>query len=97
MYLQIMYLLYFSCPAMGIRQTQGTFYVPKKPLIVQRLPITLTPAEQQVYNAVMNSNAILQLQVEIQAAADALRYDHDYFNLLVHNYMTYPPLVNYSK
>ena len=59
MYLQIMYLLYFSCPAMGIRQTQGTFYVPKQPHIVHRLPITLTPAEQQVYNAVMNSNAIL--------------------------------------
>ena len=97
MYLQIMYLLYFSCPAMGIRQTQGTFYVPKHPHIVQQLPITLTPAEQQVYNAVMNSNAILRLQVEIQVAADALRYDHDYFNLHVHNYMTYPPLVNYSK
>ena len=57
MYLQIMYLLYFSCPAMGIGQTQGTFYVPKQPHIVQRLPITLTQAEQQVYNAVMNSNA----------------------------------------
>ena len=60
-------------------------------------PITLTPAEQQVYNAVMNSNAILRLQVEIQAAADSLKYDHDYFNLCLHNYMTYPPLVNYSK
>ena len=45
----------------------------------------------------MNSNAILRLQVEIQVAADALRYDHDYFNLHVHNYMNYPPLVNYSK
>ena len=48
MYLQIMYLLYFSCPAMGIGQTQGTFYIPKQPHIVQRLPITLTQAEQQV-------------------------------------------------
>ena len=97
MYLQIMYLLYFSCPAMGIRQTQGTFYVPKQPHIVQQPPITLTPPEQQVYNAVMTSNQILQLQVEIQVAADALRYDHDYFNLRVHNYMNYSPLVNYSK
>ena len=82
---------------MGIGQTQATFYIPKQPHIVQRLLITLTPPKQQVYNAVMNSNAILQLQVEIQVAADALRYDHDYFNLRVHNYMTYPPLVNYSK
>ena len=82
---------------MGIGQTQGTFYVPKQPHIVQQLPITLTPPEQQVYNAVMTSNQILRLQVEIQAAADALRYDHDYFNLRVHNYMNYPPLVNYSK
>ena len=82
---------------MGIGQTQGTFYVPKQPHIVQRLPITLTQAKKQVYNAVMNSNAILWLQVEIQAAGDALRYDHDYFNLRVHNYMNYPPLVNYSK
>ena len=82
---------------MGIGQTQGTLYVPKQPHIVQRLSITLTQAEQQVYNAVMNSNAILRLQVEIQAAAYALRYDHDYFNLRIHNYMTYPPLVNYSK
>ena len=82
---------------MAIRQTQATFYVPKVPHIVQRLPITLTQAEQQVYNAVMNSDEILRLQVEIQAAADVLRYDHDYFNLRVHNYMTYPALVNYSK
>ena len=51
MYLQIMYLLYFSCPAMGIGQTQGTFYIPKQPHIVQQLRITLTQAEQQVYNA----------------------------------------------
>ena len=92
-----MYLLYFSCADMGIGQIQATFYVPKQPHIVQRLPITLTQAEQQVYNRVMTSNEILQLQVEIQAAADALRYDHDYFNLRVHNYMTYPPLVNHSK
>ena len=82
---------------MAIGQTQATFYIPKVPHIVQRLPITLTQAEQQVYNAVMTSDEILRLQVEIQAAADALRYDHDYFNLRVHNYMTYPPLVNYSK
>ena len=82
---------------MAIRQTQATFYIPKVPHIVQRLPITLTQAKQQVYNAVMNSNEILQRQVEIQVAADALRYDHDYFNLRVHNYMTYQPLVNYSK
>ena len=82
---------------MGIGQTQATFYVPKQPHFVQRLPITLTQAEQQVYNTVMTSNEILWLQVEIQVAADALRYDHDYFNLRVHNYMTYPPLVNYSK
>ena len=82
---------------MGIGQTQVTFYVPKQPHIVQRLLITLTQAEQQVYNTVMTSNEILRLQVEIQAAADALRYDHDYFNLRVHNYMNYPPLVNYSK
>ena len=82
---------------MAIGQTQATFYIPKVPHIVQQLPITLTPAEQQVYNDVMTSNEILRLQVEIQAAADALRYDHDYFNLRVHNYMMYPPLVNYSK
>ena len=92
-----MYLLYFSCPDMAIRQTQATFYVPKVPHIVQRLMITLTQAKQQVYNAVMTSDEILCLQVEIQVAADALRYDHDYFNLCVHNYTTYPPLVNYSK
>ena len=82
---------------MGIGQTQATFYVPKQPHIVQQLPITLTQAEQQVYNTVMTSNEILRLQVEIQVAADALRYDHDYFNLRAHNYMAYPPLVNYSK
>ena len=82
---------------MAIGQTQATFYVLKVPHIVQRLLITLTQAKQQVYNAVMNSDEILRLQVEIQAAADALRYDHDYFNLRVHNYMTYPALVNYSK
>ena len=82
---------------MAIGQTQATFYVPKVPHIVQGLPITLTQAKQQVYNAVMNSDEILQLQVEIQVAADALRYDHDYFNLHVHSYMTYPALVNYSK
>ena len=92
-----MYLLYFSCPDMAIRQTQATFYILKVPHIVQRLLITLTPAEQQVYNDVMTSNEILRLQVEIQVAADALRYDHDYFNLCVQNYMMYPPLVNYSK
>ena len=44
---------------MAIRQTQATFYVPKVPHIVQQLPITLTQAEQQVYNAVMNSDEIL--------------------------------------
>ena len=82
---------------MAIGQTQATFYVPNVPHIVQRLPITLTLAEQQVYNAVMTSDEILRLQVEIQVAANALRYDHDYFNLCVHNYMTYQPLVNYSK
>ena len=82
---------------MAIGQTQATFYVPKVPHIVQQLLITLTQAEQQVYNAVMTSDEILRLQVEIQAVADALRYDHDYFNLRVHNYTTYPPLVNYSK
>ena len=82
---------------MGIGQTQATFHVSKQPHIVQQLPITLTQAEQQVYNTVMTSNEILRLQVEIQVAADALRYDHDYFNLRVHNYMAYPPLVNYSK
>ena len=82
---------------MAIGQTQATFYVPKVPHIVQQLPITLTQAEQQVYNDVMTSDEILRLQVEIQAAADALRYVHDYFNLRVHNYMTYQPLVNYSK
>ena len=82
---------------MGIGQTQGTFYVLKQPHIVQRFPITLTQAEQQVYNTVMTSSQILRLQVEIQVAADALKYDHDYFNLRVHNYMNYPPLVNYSK
>ena len=82
---------------MGIGQTQATFYVPKQPHIVQRLLITLTQAKQQVYNRVMTSNEILRLQVEIQVAADALRYDHYYFNLHVHNYMTYPPLVNHSK
>ena len=82
---------------MGIGQTQATFYVLKQPHIVQQLPITLTQAEQQVYNTVMTSDQILRLQVEIQVAADALRYDHDYFNLRVHNYMTYQPLVNYSK
>ena len=92
-----MYLLYFSCPDMAIGQTQATFYIPKVPHIVQQLTITLTQAEQQVYNAVMTSDEILQLQVEIQVAADVLRYDHDYFNLRVHNYTTYPPLVNYSK
>ena len=82
---------------MAIRQTQSTFYIPKVPHIVQRLTITLTPPEQQVYTAVMTSDEILWLQVEIQAAADALRYDHDYFNLCVHNYTNYQPLVNYSK
>ena len=82
---------------MAIGQTQATFYIPKVPHIVQRLLITLTQAKQQVYNAVMTSDEILRLQVEIQAVADALRYDHDYFNLRVHNYMTYQPLVNYSK
>ena len=50
---------------MGIGQTQATFYVPKQPHIVQGLPITLTQAEQQVYNTVMTSNEILRLQVEI--------------------------------
>ena len=54
-----MYLLYFSCPDMGIGQTEGTFYVPKVPHILQRLPITLTANEQQVYNAVMTSDEIL--------------------------------------
>ena len=54
-----MYLLYFSCPDMAIRQTQATFYIPKVPHIVQRLTITLTQAEQQVYNAVMTSDEIL--------------------------------------
>ena len=92
-----MYLLYFSCPDMAIGQMQATFYVLKVPHIVQQLTITLTQAEQQVYNAVMTSDEILRLQVEIQVAADALRYDHDYFNLRVHNYTTYQPLVNYSK
>ena len=92
-----MYLLYFSCPDMAIGQMQATFYIPKVPHIVQRLTITLTQAKQQVFNAVMTSGEILQLQVEIQAAADALRYDHDYFNLRVHNYTNYQPLVNYSK
>ena len=92
-----MYLLYFSCPDMAIGQTQATFYVPKVPHIVQLLMITLTPAKQQVYTAVMTSDEILRLQVEIQAVADVLRYDHDYFNLRVHNYTTYQPLVNYSK
>ena len=82
---------------MAIGQTQTTFYILKQPHIVQQLPITLTPAEQQVYNTVITSNEIWRLQVEIQAAANALRYDHDYFNFRVHNYMTYPPLVNYSK
>ena len=82
---------------MGIGQTQATFYIPKQPHIVQRLLITLTQAKQQVYNTVMTFNEILRLQVEIQVAADALRYDHDYFNLGVHNYMTHPPLVNHSK
>ena len=82
---------------MAIGQTQATFYIPKVPHIVQQLPITLTQAEQQVYNAVMTSDEILRLQVEVQVAADALRYDHDNFNLRVHNYMTYQPLVNYSK
>ena len=82
---------------MAIGQTQCTFYVPKVPHIVQRLTITLTQAEQQVYTAVMASDEILRLQVEIQVAADALRYDHDYFNLRVHNYTSFQPLVNYSK
>ena len=54
-----MYLLYFSCADMAIGQTQATFYIPKVPHIVQRLPITLTQAEQQVYNAVMTSDEIL--------------------------------------
>ena len=82
---------------MAIGQMQATFHILKVPHIVQRLPITLTQAEQQVYNAVMTSDEILRLQVEMQAVADALRYDHDYFNLCVHNYTTYPALVNYSK
>ena len=54
-----MYLLYFSCADMAIGQTQATFYILKVPHIVQRLLITLTQAEQQVYNAVMTSDEIL--------------------------------------
>ena len=92
-----MYLLYFSCPDMAIGQAQSTFYILKVPHIVQRLAITLTPPKQQVYTAVMASDEILRLQVEIQVTADALRYDHDYFNLRIHNCTTYQPLVNYSK
>ena len=81
---------------MAIRQVECTFYVSKEPHIIQRIKITLTPGEQQVYNAVMASADIQRLQVEIQVAADALRFEHDYLNLRVHNYMTYQPLVNYS-
>ena len=92
-----MYLLYFSCPDMAIGQAQSTFYIPKAPQIVQQLMITLTQTEQQVYAAVMASDEIARLQVEIQVVANALRYDHDYFNLHIHNYTTYQPLVNYSK
>ena len=44
---------------MGIGQTLATFYIPKQPHIVQRLPITLTQAKQQVYNTVMTSDGIL--------------------------------------
>ena len=45
----------------------------------------------------MASDEITRLQVEIQVAADVLRYYHDYFNLRIHNYTTYQLLVNYSK
>ena len=82
---------------MAIGQAQCTFYVPKAPQIVQQLTITLTPPKQQVYAAVMASDEITRLQVEIQVAADVLRYYHDYFNLRIHNYTTYQLLVNYSK
>ena len=92
-----MYLLYFSCPDMAIGQAQCTFYVPKAPQIVQQLTITLTQPKQGVYNAVMASPEIARLHIEIQAAAYALKYDHDYFNLRIHNYTTYQPLVNHSK
>ena len=73
------------------------FYILQSPQIVQQLTVTLTQPEQQVYNAVMASHEICHLRVEIQTAASALRYDHDFFNLRVHNYTTHPALVNYSK
>ena len=76
---------------------QCTFYIPQSPRIVQQLTVTFTPPEQAVYNAVMASHDICHLRVEIQTVASALRYDHDFFNLRVHNYTTYPALVNYSK
>ena len=72
-----MYLLYFSCPDIAIGQAQSKFFVPKAPQTVQPLMITLTQTEQQVYAAVMASDEIARLQVEIQAVANALRYDHD--------------------
>ena len=82
---------------MATRQSEATFYVPKAPRIVPQLTITLTPQEQQVYNAVMGSADIGHLQVEIQTAAWVMKYDHDFFNLCENNYTTYPALVNQSK
>ena len=73
-------------------QGECTFYVLQVPQTVQQLMITLTPPELQVYNAVMAS-----AEIEIQTAAYALKYDHDFVNLFSHNYTGYQPLVNYSK
>ena len=78
-------------------QGECTFYILQVPRTVQQLTINLTPPELQVYNAVMASAEIARLRVEIQTAAYALKYNHDFFNLLSHNYTTYQPLVNHSK
>ena len=82
---------------MATGPTQATFYVPKAPRIVAQLTITLKPQEQQVYLAVMGSADITHLGVEIQVAAWAMRYDHDFFNLHEFNYTNYPNLENQSK
>ena len=82
---------------MDTGQGQSTFYVPQVPRVVLQLTINLTPVEQAVYTTVMGMATIARTRVEIEAVAWGLKYDHDFFNLREHNFMTYPALVNYSK
>ena len=76
---------------------ESTFYVPRSPRVVSQLTINLTPAELGVYNTVMATAPIVCTRVKIETTAWGLKYDHDFFNQHEQNFMTYPPLVNYSK